>query len=130
MNKDRRKQINSCLDDVTKLKTEVEEFASTLSSDTDKETIADKEENWSGRVSDIKSDLETLRDEEQDYYDGMPEGLKGSERGEGAQAAVDALENAISKLEEMENCTEIGEFTKEFPDKSDEIEGHLEEATA
>lgn len=129
MNKDRRKQIDTCMNDVEKLKTEVEEFASTLSSDTEKEIIADKEENWSGKVSDIKSDLESLRDEEQDYYDNMPEGFQNGEKGEAAQSAVDALENAITQLEELENCTEVGEFIKIFPDKFDEIEGHLEEAT-
>jgi phage host-nuclease inhibitor protein Gam len=124
MNKDRRKQIDSCRNDLDKIKTEVEEFTSE-----DKDQIAEKEDNWTGRVADIRSDLESARDEEQDYYDNMPEGLKGGDKGETAQSAIDALQNAITECENLENVTEIGEFIKDFPDKFDEIEGHLEEAT-
>lgn len=42
--------------------------------------------------------LSTARDEEQDYYDNMPEGLAGGEKGDNAQACVSALESAISSL--------------------------------
>lgn len=47
----------------------------------------------------IKERLETLRDEEQEAFDAMPEGLQGGERGEKSQAAIDALEIALTDIE-------------------------------
>lgn len=43
--------------------------------------------------------LETARDEEQDYYDNMPESFQGAERGERAQAWIDALDTVITNIE-------------------------------
>ena len=61
------------------------------------------------KLEDIKAEIEALRDEEQDYYDNMPENLQGSERGEIAESAVyamecamDGIENAIDNLEEAQ----------------------------
>lgn len=48
-----------------------------------------------------KSEIENTRDDEQEYFENMPEGLQGSEKGERAQAAISALEEIITKLEEM-----------------------------
>ena len=45
--------------------------------------------------------LETCRDEEQDYYDNMPESFQDGEKGEAAQTPIDALDEAVSSLEEM-----------------------------
>lgn len=45
--------------------------------------------------------LETCRDEEQDYYDNMPESFQDGEKDEAAQTAIDALDEAVSSLEEM-----------------------------
>lgn len=42
--------------------------------------------------------LESLRDEEQDYYDNMPEGLQASARGEAAEAAISSLDGAVEGL--------------------------------
>jgi hypothetical protein len=50
--------------------------------------------------------LETARDEEQEYYDNMPEGLQGSERGEAAEQAVSNLEDACSNLEDAISSAE------------------------
>lgn len=44
--------------------------------------------------------LESLRDEEQEAYDNMPEALQYSERGEQMQDAINALEDFISRLED------------------------------
>lgn len=46
----------------------------------------------------LRCDLETLRDEEQDYYDCMPEGIQSGEKGEKAQSAIDALDSAMDEL--------------------------------
>lgn len=53
-----------------------------------------------------QSQLEDLMNEEQDYYDNMPEGLQSSERGEMAEAAISALESAISGCEDAINNAE------------------------
>jgi hypothetical protein len=48
----------------------------------------------------IKSDLESLRDEEQEYYDNMPEGLQCGEKGETALEAISDLDGAVASLDE------------------------------
>jgi hypothetical protein len=37
--------------------------------------------------------------EEQEYFDNMPEGIQGSKKGEKAEAAIDALQEAKDTLE-------------------------------
>lgn len=53
-------------------------------------------------LDDLRSEIEEIRDEEQEYYDNMPESLQGGEKGDVAQAAVDALDTAASSLEEVD----------------------------
>ena len=43
--------------------------------------------------------LETVRDEEQDAFNNMPEGIQNGDRGATSQNAIDELESAISNLE-------------------------------
>ena len=45
------------------------------------------------------SELETIRDSEQEAFDNMPEGLQSGERGEAAQTAIGSIEDSISNLE-------------------------------
>lgn len=45
--------------------------------------------------------LETARNEEQDYYDNMPENLQSSDRGCAAEAAASDLDDACSSLEDV-----------------------------
>lgn len=52
--------------------------------------------------SEIQEALENVRDEEQEYYDNMPEGLQGSDRGYAAESAISNLEDAISMLEDLD----------------------------
>lgn len=49
----------------------------------------------------IKSDVEEIRDEEQDYRDNMPESFADGEKGEKADAAIDALEEVIQDLDSL-----------------------------
>lgn len=62
------------------------------------------------RIESLKSDLETLLEEENDYLDNIPENMQGGERYEKAENAVSSLENAVSSLEEamddIESATE------------------------
>lgn len=51
-------------------------------------------------LKNIKSILESMRDDEEMKYDNMPEGLQESERGDQMQEAIDALENAVASLED------------------------------
>lgn len=50
----------------------------------------------------LRSDLETLLNEEQEAFDSMPENMQQTERGEKAEAAIEALESAMSSCEEVE----------------------------
>jgi len=49
----------------------------------------------------IRANLEEIRDAEQDYLDNMPESLSDGEKGEKAQAAIDALEQVIDYLDNL-----------------------------
>lgn len=44
--------------------------------------------------------IETIKDEEQDYYDNMPESFQSGEKGDMAQAAIDHLDTAKEKVDE------------------------------
>ena len=54
-----------------------------------------------GKLEDTKSDIEMLRDEEQEYIDNMPESLQSSERCETAENAVSNMDEAINGLEDI-----------------------------
>jgi len=76
MNNDRRKEIDRIKERISSL-------------------IAD--------LSDIKDSIGAVRDEEQDALDNLPESMQEGERGEKAQAAIDALEEALSGMEDAES---------------------------
>lgn len=46
----------------------------------------------------LSSDVEMLRDEEQEYFDNMPESLQGGEKGDNAESAVSSLDSAVDSL--------------------------------
>lgn len=53
------------------------------------------------QAEDIKTDVEAIRDEEQDYRDNMPESFADGEKGEKADAAIEALDQVIEDLESL-----------------------------
>ena len=53
-------------------------------------------------LSDIKDSIGAVRDEEQEALDNLPESMQEGERGERAQAAIDALEEALNGMDEAE----------------------------
>ena len=61
--------------------------------------LASKLNSITTMIEDLKSDLETYAEEEQDKYDNMPESLQYSERGEAMQEAADALNDLVSRLD-------------------------------
>jgi len=50
--------------------------------------------------------IETARDEEQEYYDNMPESFQSGDKGEKASAAADALGEVASELEDFDGKLE------------------------
>ena len=85
MNKERRKQINEAADLFAKAHAMIE---------------------------DVKSILQGALDEEQEYFDNMPEGLQDGEKGQTAQDAINVLELAIEAMEGL-----------------DDVQGYIDEAT-
>lgn len=57
-------------------------------------------------IENLKSELEEIEQEEQDYADNMPDNLQDSERHENAITAVEALQEAQCSLEEARNHLE------------------------
>jgi uncharacterized coiled-coil DUF342 family protein len=55
-------------------------------------------------LADLRSRVEELQNEEQDYFDNMPENLQQSERGEKAEQAASRLEDALTALDEIEEA--------------------------
>jgi len=51
-------------------------------------------------LSEAQNIIETAQEEEQEYLDNMPESLQSSDRYYAAEAAADALTEALSSLEE------------------------------
>jgi flagellar biosynthesis chaperone FliJ len=60
------------------------------------------------KIAELSEELEMLQDEEQEYMDNMPENLQGSERYEVADQAIDTMEVAIDRLNDV--CTELEEI--------------------
>lgn len=58
-------------------------------------------------ISGAKEILEEVRDEEQESYDNLPEGLQAAERGEQMQQNVENLEDFIGCLEETDYLVEM-----------------------
>ena len=54
-----------------------------------------------GKLEEIKSEIDMIREEEQDCLWNMPENLQGSERYERAEEAVSDMDSAMDDLEEV-----------------------------
>lgn len=55
---------------------------------------------WLEDMEEIKSELETICSDEQDYFDNMPENLQGSQRGMDAEGVIEQMEEAVSSIED------------------------------
>ena len=51
-------------------------------------------------LNDIKDKLESIRDDEEEKYDNMPEGLQDSERADEMLEAIENLDSAVCSIEE------------------------------
>jgi hypothetical protein len=61
------------------------------------------------KAEEIKSELENVRDEEQEAFDNMPEGLQQSDRGQTSEQAIANLDTAINVLEEVLDDIDLDE---------------------
>ena len=52
-------------------------------------------------IEKCKDDLQKILDEEQDYFDNMPENLQGSMRGSDSENAIDTMESCVDDLENI-----------------------------
>lgn len=113
MNNARRKLINQIVERLNNFEAS--------DSDTDKEFLEG-----------IQSDIENIKDEEQDAFDNMPEGLQQSERGQASEQAVENLDEACGNIQTLIDNTDIEEDVEYELDTS-ELESavtYLQEATA
>lgn len=53
------------------------------------------------KLNDIQSDIEIIKDEEQEYYDNMPESIQAGERGDKATEAIENLESTLDYLNDV-----------------------------
>lgn len=51
-------------------------------------------------LTDLNSDIEGIKDEEQDYLDNLPENLRGGDKASASEEAVNALEEVINSISE------------------------------
>lgn len=58
------------------------------------------------RISGIASDLEMVKDDEDEYRDNMPENLQGSTRYDDSDEASNAMQCALDALEEVSSNLE------------------------
>lgn len=53
------------------------------------------------RLEEIRDDIESVKNEEEEAYENLPESLQESGRGEAMSEAIDALDSAYSSIEEV-----------------------------
>jgi uncharacterized coiled-coil DUF342 family protein len=124
MNKARREALNLLFSDIN-------EIIETLQSEDVANAVKAKDYDWAAvkeTAEEFKTRAEEIRDEEQEYYDNMPESFQNGEKGENAQAVVTELDSAIDALE-LVDVDEPDEQPEDSADpRIDDIVGHLEDA--
>lgn len=54
----------------------------------------------SDKLDQLREELDALMQEEQEYYDVMPEAFQDGEKGERAQEAIDNMDYALTSIQE------------------------------
>lgn len=54
----------------------------------------------------LKDDVSQCQEEEQDYYDNMPESLQNGDKGERASEAIEKMTEAVDNLESLDDTLE------------------------
>ena len=78
-------------------------------------------------VEDLKSDVENLKSETEDRLSNMPDSLQESPNGQLLQERIDALDNALSELENIDCEFEEGEEGETEEEKEERLSTHLQE---
>lgn len=52
------------------------------------------------KINEIKADLTGVRNDEEEAYDNLPEGIQSSERGDSMQEAIEAMDDADGALQD------------------------------
>ncbi len=66
-----------------------------------------------GKLEDLASEIEAIKDEEQEYFDKMPESLQGGDKGQAAEAAVASLEEALDQANSAKEAADLIESNLE-----------------
>lgn len=61
-------------------------------------------------IDEARDALDSVKSEEQEYFDAMPESFQSGDKGSAAQAAIDAMDNAYSDLEYLDLDAIIGQL--------------------
>ena len=76
--------------------------------------------------------IESLRDEEQDYFDNMPENFQNGEKGDTAQSAISAMDSAIADIDQAKDALQQEEEGNEWATSAnnylDDAVGNLSDA--
>lgn len=86
MNKERRKKIEAVCQQITEMTNKLSE--------------------WRDDSSAMKEELETLRDEEQEYLDAMPESLKSGEKADASETIINEMNELLEKVEAIADALE------------------------
>lgn len=63
-----------------------------------------------GQVEEVKSRIEEIKGDEEEYFNNMPVALQDGEKGDKAQTVIDYLESALTATDEVvENLTDAAE---------------------
>lgn len=89
MNNNRRKDINKAIDLLTKIQADWQEALDLIG---------------------------TAADEEQEYFDNMPESLQGSDKGQGAESAAGMLTEVKDAMEEID----LDDFIRKLDDSTNQ----------
>jgi hypothetical protein len=65
--------------------------------------LEDELQDVVARALELSGDAMSLRDEEREYLDNMPESLQDGDKGQRAEAAIEILDAIIEALEELQN---------------------------
>lgn len=140
MNKDRRNQIEELARDLAGLaerRAEVAEKTEELVQlvAAKREEIKESLDRLSSEAGELETRAEKIGDEEQEFLDNMPEGLQQGERGQAAEAAISALDQAETYLRDLAEF-ELPEFELHVDEVTEALENidnasaSLEEAAA
>ena len=90
MNVNRRKTLGQVIDQIEALKSLME----TVKAD----------------IESIKEAIDTERDDEQEAFDNLPEGLQQAERGQAMEQAVECLDNASTVITDLFDAIDTVDF--------------------